>query len=436
MCWVLERTARVYLPAQQKLEYVTKAFIANITMFPAIMEVFYLENKLNIPIYVQKSATLKKSDNSRKMIRHASTYFGVIGLAYCWVSFVQAFGGKNQISHVPGRRYLFSDLGTDVAEEGAIGHQRRKCGPYHGLDAFGDCPYCLMDSCYECSANYKVCTSCRPGHEMINGSCKYCENDNRDSNAELCYGNCNTSNCSACFPGSFLTQQRTCIFCRVPHAFNGTHCQSCRKHCTKCKFTTAGTVACTECEPGDHGPASSIDLIESNCVDRCENCDECRKDEDGKFRCVGGCLEGAILNQENLCITCKTISPECAKCKWTGEKMECVDCGDSSILHNGSCFACPQSCARCILDSLKNKAVCITCLEQHAVLPNGTCEFCGNYCGTCVWKHNEVICNSCEYDESYAILQGKCIRCPQYCQQCNEVNGMLACKKVRSNHKI
>jgi hypothetical protein len=286
----------------------------------------------------------------------------------------------------------------------------------------------LEEACRNCSANYKECVTCRYGYELAKGLCRRC-NTTATANSQFCFGSCKTSNCSACFPNSVLTQQGTCIYCKGTHAFNGTNCKPCPEYCTKCKYTTNGTIACTECSASD--PAGSIDLVDGKCVNRCTGCLDCRQGGNGKFSCVK-CQDKAGLNQDKLCLDCYTVTPNCVKCELTGEKMECLSCYDEySLLNNGTCVECPDNCVECRLDTTVNKIVCIEC-GHDTVLVNGTCHYCPSGCESCVWEQNRTMCTKCD-DAKAVLLQGQCLKCPENCENCRALDGVLTCEKVNIN---
>jgi hypothetical protein len=372
------------------------------------------------------------------MSRHAYMYLIVFGLAYSWVSFVHAFRGEFAIADLPRRRHLLSDLGPGGTEDGSWQYRYRqreqnKCPPLHGLDAYGDCPYC-SNNCDECSANYKVCTECIKGYQLVKGDCRPCNSTLLTRYSDYCYGSCKTSNCSACFADKSLALNGTCVSC-TSGFFNGTSCLKCPEYCTKCKMDTTGKFTCTECQ-GDDIPDLFFDLVKGKCVNQCpELCAGCRRNDSGKVLCPD-CQEGSGRDKHNVCRKC--ADPNCNYCNWKGGKMKCRNCdGGYHLLNNGSCYQCPENCLDCDLNSTTNEYVCTDCYgwDTQILLPNRTCQFCPSGCEVCAWENDKVVCKQCERllnSDPYGIFDGECVQCPsEGCTQCREVeNGVLSCEKV------
>ena len=363
-------------------------------------------------------------------------YLAVFGLAICWVSFVQAFGPKNYIAYASRRRSLRSDLGSYVSENEAMVYQSRrrpKCDLFHGLDIYGDCPFCSVTSCYECSANYTVCKACVPGYELKEGSCSKC-NTSTTINSEHCYGSCSTSNCTACYPKQTLTQQGTCITCSGYFFFNGTGCEACPEYCAKCKPNTTGKLLCTECVADDIVDRSFPDLVRGKCVNRCVHCGSCIRNGNGKVECDHWCDDGFYENKNNVCVKCP--QPNCSACRWAEDKMRCEHCNEHYVLgKDGSCKKCPETCQECDLNSATNEYLCTRCLDDgfnihQALLPNGTCQHCPTNCSECIWKNDTLKCTRCS--EDLVLTNGQCLRCPDAydCSSCTELNGAITCSRV------
>lgn len=394
------------------------------------------------------------------MTEHVSTYLGVLWLVYCF-SFVHGFGRENNIALVQKPCPSHNGLALNGSCVPCLSHgcedcssnyrECQRCGPYQGLDTYSACTYCLLDKCYDCSADYRVCKACTPGYVLENNVCKKCETTT-SWDSTWCDKSCKTSNCSACFEGSFrmigdsfsfyyhasLTNESTCALCSIYKYYNGSTCRSCPYSCSTCKGNALGKANCTRCD-NNQGYAFYELMPNGTCVDRCPWECICRRDY-GKVRCVG-CKDGSV-RWGSTCASCRWYIENCQACILVGllkDRVKCTACSAGYVLlKNGTCHQCGQNsnCQKCRFDKAKNAYICTQCKTETTLLSNGTCAKCPEHCEKCrLDSSNNVICTSC-YGSTILLPNGTCQERPSNCDSwALEENG-LACEICNNGYGI
>jgi len=275
----------------------------------------------------------------------------------------------------------------------------------------------------------------------------------------ICPPTCNTCDssevCTQCKAGTFLDNKGQCVdIC--PDGFYGKSgkngigglCKLCTAGCTKCVDATA----CTDCGPGTFLTP----------YDRCEvGCPA------GFYPSANGVCE-VCGNDCNLC-KAANICTQCKNAKLLNPVAACLDTcprgyykKDGQDGFGGTCPRCPQSCARCLSDTVCTACAVgtyLTSLSKCAKsCPPGfypddrkrECSLCPSNCNTCT---SAAVCTQCKRDTylnpngkcevtcvtgTYPVagrwgigIGGTCRLCPNHCAVCSGPDTCQACKDHR-----
>ena len=288
------------------------------------------------------------------------------------------------------------------------------------LNSFG-CQVSCIEGCVECE---NPCRECKIGYFLQTGICKFCNN--------LCKTcTLNPDHCTSCLPGFNL--------------LNSTCKQSCKEHCLTCDDP------CSLCEDGylsKNGICEACDGSCQTCADKTFFCTSCR---DG-FHLVGAsCEKGCAQNCETCEGTCKKCKAgfylefnECSKCDDNCKtcsmvSMFCNSCHEGfGLIHNSCekgcmdhCYSCTSPCTNCEMGYYGLNGVCIKC--DSACM---ACTGLGNdkciHCAEGYYKENSVCkptcqehCLSCDEpcticETGYFNFENGCSKCSSTCLTCHE----------------
>ncbi|XP_038615096.1 LOW QUALITY PROTEIN: extracellular matrix protein FRAS1 [Tachyglossus aculeatus] len=241
----------------------------------------------------------------------------------------------------------------------------------------------LGDGCVPtCPAGYYTgrgaCTKCHPSCKSCRGegpaSCSSCDEALVLSHTGRCV--------TACHPGYYLDEGRTCQVCDslCRSCDSPTSCTSCRDpaqvllrgkcldSCGQQYFLDVATRTCKECHrscSACHGPlgtdclqcGSGQALQDGTCVPHCSpafyrDSDTCSSCDEGCLRCCGprrcSLCEAPFLLQEGVCVpqcqqgrfpdltrkACTACPPQCLQCD---REEQCLVCSGSTLLQEGRC---------------------------------------------------------------------------------------------------
>ena len=273
---------------------------------------------------------------------------------------------------------------------------------------------------------------------------------------EQCSGKCAKAGAEFCDACSNLRVASTleCVEkCPVGTFANEHMCRECPKFCSEC----VDDHSCIKCQEGavrlqngecaDECPDLSYAAANGTCVPCHHSCLSCdgptEKDctscpgqlslgEDGtcSIRSPSSCQDGTYFDHRKL--ECHSCHVTCAKCSGK-ESTQCTLCnGSYTLINDGRCVdtrqlqncgpghylnpsslectPCPSLCANCSGDT-----TCLSCLESHYLLSNGTCvESCpehtvtDNSTNVCLDTACHESCLSC-----FGTKDSQCISCSE-----------------------
>jgi hypothetical protein len=137
------------------------------------------------------------------------------------------------------------------------------------------------------------------------------------------------------------------------------------------------------------------------------------------IKCLDGCIEGYIEEQEGICRRCYEINRGCEKCHYEEYPPDY--------------FGIKR----------KRKFVCDSCDSDFYIMNDDKCTPCSyieSYCDSCEIKDNEFKCKNCNYNSFFE--EGHCVYCydcyvlENKCIKCNDKNGggMEGCQSCYNNH--
>ena len=217
--------------------------------------------------------------------------------------------------------------------------------------------------CMTCQeVNPVSCSVCLPGYVMVPSTdvivshCVPCS-----TNCRTCVDSSNTTSCTSCFSGYFLSTNNTCVTCE-----NG---------CLSCPSSSLLST-CQSC------PANMVLFNNNTCADisgsqqECGTlCSACTQHPNNSYTC-DICAPGAVL-KSGVCVSC----PEhCAQCS-VSELGVCTSClpGYYFVASSTSCSPCNQTnCISC------NELACLSCASGYMLSPTLQCmRTCMSPCATC-----------------------------------------------------
>ena len=227
---------------------------------------------------------------------------------------------------------------------------------------------CCSSNCAICTpGSASTCASCSTGKYLITGSCSTCDSS--------CQGGC-----AGAGPAS-------CANCAAGYSSNAGSC--CSTSCATCVSGSSST--CKTCSVGSYFSSGS-----------CSSCDS---------SCQGGCTAGG----PSSCASCGTNYPlnngqccssSCATCV-TGSSSTCKTCNLGFYLNNGQCTACDSTCQGGCTGGGPNN-----CNDCKMALHYDGAQCCSLDCATCT-SGSSTTCASCKI--GFYLSEGKCTPCDTSC---------------------
>lgn len=263
--------------------------------------------------------------------------------------------------------------------------------------------FTCRDPCATCSTTADTCTSCRLG----------------SITPYFWGGVCNPS----CQIGTYDDGTLTCKPCSAP-------CNSCiytSNYCTSCDQSSEykylyNTQCVTQC------PANYLISDNNICFICSENCRTCYNAPDNCTSCVAPlylysntciphCNSDTQVLVDNICYDC---DPTCKTC--LGSPTSCTSCPDGYKLYYNTCISsCPENI------SVDMGTYCSSCTSNCATcnISSYRCESCNDgYLlleGMCL-----LVC-----PDGYAMVEGRCEECEEYCEVCNAGKECSRCVEGR-----
>ena len=265
---------------------------------------------------------------------------------------------------------------------------------------------------YNPFSNQTLCSECESGYALTNRyEClKY--PDNCD---EGFYDNTtNETLCSACHMKYSLNSSKKCVFC-------GDQC----KYCTlneKDKETS-----CITC-------FSYLTIDNGQCKKNIDYCSDQRLINNNESICKECHDQWALYPDNNSCIRCDSIQPQCNLCRFNEQKeFECLQCKNYSNfqvyisnefkcldLNNDKAFSYLKGCMIAVNNKTSNKYECLSCNQNYSLEENE--KVCKNICleHTIIEQngYTSFSCNICQnnltlitiYANNTNISEKKCFK--------------------------
>ena len=352
-------------------------------------------------------------------------------------------------------------------------------------DEYGKCVECEDVNCLRCDYNQSVCTQCQGDYLLMNGKCHSISPIDQCTQYDS-----ETLECIDCFDGFYISEEThlcekcsdmNCLECQSDgkclKCFDGFYlengeCIQCNEPCDKCEMNTENKmIECLSCKIGYYFDDKTKECKE--CLSPCKECNS----ESNCISCFDGYYlhnEGTVLNEENTCISCSSLThyncqtcseKECNSCsddkilvsveieedklvgtsketisicrtpqenclEYSKDKDECKYCFLGFKLSNGKCISTESNCLE--KDSQSNK--CISCHDGYYLSEDFTCQLCSSSCKTC--EHTKNYCTSChdgyELSDYSQCNQFSCQQ--EHCAECLSSNS--ACSKCMDGYYL
>jgi hypothetical protein len=334
----------------------------------------------------------------------------------------------------------------------ATGKCRDSCPTgYTGIDKV--CLACTDTNCLSCPGNTKVCTRCNTIMPFLKDDKCVVEcgvgwfNVPGTMNCEQCNASCltcgtNADNCLSCFPKDTLQGNDCNDKCDLNYVEINNICEQCSD--INCLTCAVDKITCLSCDAGFFMKKIGIETV---CVDKCEtgwwlsnrtcleceaHCELCNNSNDclhceagwllHNMDCKDKCPEGWKANVvARRCEPCADTN--CARCPT--DVNQCTECEDDMFLNDkGICVACTgYGLWKYVIDSVKNRGECRTCLTECKVCTNGTdCSICNEPYFLQVLAGVYTCQTAC--DVGYTADENRvCKKCiPTNCDHCDNAN--------------
>ena len=197
-----------------------------------------------------------------------------------------------------------------------------QCAPGYGCYVrrgyYANCWHCIDTNCADCSTNYQICNTCKPGYTLsAQGYCTNCSIANcvTCSSSAVCtacydgYGVDGSNLCSPCTDANCLKcpiDNTVCTYCNVGFMVAGGVCSSSGCSGSQCSYCPTGSSNCKLC-------ALNYGIDSSNTCSTCQDsyCLDCSSNNAGCLKCAAyhGVFHDTFFDNclpcsDNLCYIC------------------------------------------------------------------------------------------------------------------------------------